>query len=252
MMKYHDRTDMGGAGETFLTTHWSLVEGVKKHVDKDRVLIGLLLERYWKPVYCYLRRKGYDNESAKDLTQDFFHEVVLGRSLIDRADPSKGRFRSFLLHALNQYLIDQKRKESAHKRIPAAKLVPLDVICPPVLPQNISELAPEQCFDYAWKTDLLERALNELKQWYFGREMETHWFLFRDRLLQPSLKGLEAPPFSTLCEQYEIEDETKASNILGTVKRKFQSILTKHVRLTVLSGEVAETEMEEMFRFLKK
>jgi len=116
----------------------------------------------------------------------------------------------------------------------------------------VSELEPEQCFDYAWKTDLLERALNELKQWYFGRGMETHWFLFRDRLLQPSLNGFDAPPFSELCEQYRIEDETKASNILGTVKRKFQSILAKHVRLTVLSGDVAETEMREMFRFLKK
>ena len=252
MMKYHDRTDMGGARETFLTTHWSLVEGAKENVDKDRVLIGLLLERYWKPVYCYLRRKGYDNENAKDLTQDFFHEVVISRSLIERADQSKGRFRSFLLHALNQYLIDQKRKESAQKRIPPAKLVPLDLTCSPVLPDNINQLEPEQCFDYAWKTDLLERALNELKQWYLGRGMEAHWYLFRDRLLQPSLKGLEAPSFTELCSQYGIEDEIKASNILGTVKRKFQSILTKHVRLTVLSGEVAETEMEEMFRFLKK
>ena len=250
-MKYRDPTDMGGARETFLTTHWSLVEGAKEGIDKDRVLIGLLLERYWKPVYCYLRRKGYDNDRAKDLTQDFFHEVVLSRSLIERADQSKGRFRSFLLHALNQYLIDQKRKESAGKRIPPAKLVPLDMSCPPVLPQNVSELEPEQCFDYAWKTDLLERALNELEQWYFGRKMETYWYLFRDRLLQPSLNGLEAPPFSELCEQYGIEDETKASNILGTVKRKFQSILTKHVRQTVLSGEVAETEMKEMFKFLK-
>lgn len=251
-MTYRDRTDMGGVRETFLTTHWSLIDGVKEHTDKDQALIGLLLERYWKPVYCYLRRKGYDNEQAKDLTQDFFHEVVLSRSLIDRADQSKGRFRSFLLNALNKYLIDEQRKETAQKRIPQAKLVPLDISNPPVLPQKVSQLEPEQCFDYAWKTDLLERALAELKQWYFGRAMETHWYLFRDRLLRPSLEGLEAPAFSQLCKQYGIEDETKASNMLGTVKRQFQKILTKHVRQTVLSGDVAESELEEMFKFLKK
>ena len=57
-MGRRDQTDMGGEREVFLTTHWSLIDGIKKHQDKDRVLIGLLLERYWKPVYCYLRRKG--------------------------------------------------------------------------------------------------------------------------------------------------------------------------------------------------
>lgn len=251
-MTYRNRTDMGGVRETFLTTHWSLIEGIKEHTDKDRALIGLLLERYWKPIYCYLRRKDYDNEQAKDLTQDFFHEVVLNRSLIERADQSMGRFRSFLLHALNQYLVDEQRKERAQKRIPQAKLVPLDISHPPVLPQKVRQLEPEQCFDYAWKTDLLERALSELKQWYFGRGMNTHWYLFRERLLQPSLEGLEAPPFSQLCKQYGIEDETKASNMLGTVKRQFQSILTKHVRQTVLSGDVAEAELGEMFKFLEK
>jgi len=251
-MAHRDRTDMGGARETFLTTHWSLIEGVKEHEDKDRALIGLLLERYWKPVYCYLRRKGFDNERAKDLTQGFFHEVVLSRHLIERADQSKGRFRTFLLHALNQYLADEQRKETAQKRIPEAKLVPLDDSHLPELPQEVSLLEPEQCFDYAWKADLLERALSELKQWYIGRGMDVHWQLFRDRLLRPSMEGLEVPSLAQLCEEYGIETEDKASNMLGTVKRQFQTILTKQVRQTVLSGEAAAEELGEMFRFLKK
>ena len=58
---------MGGDRGTFLTTHWSLIEDVKQHQDEDRALIGVLLERYWKPVYCYLRSKGYNNDQAKDL-----------------------------------------------------------------------------------------------------------------------------------------------------------------------------------------
>jgi len=251
-MAYRDRTDMGGARETFLTTHWSLIEDVKEHEDKDQALIGLLLERYWKPVYCYLRRKGFDNEQAKDLTQGFFHEVVLSRHLVERADQSRGRFRTFLLHALNQYLADEQRKEAAQKRIPEGKLVPLDDSRLPELPQDVSQLEPEQCFDYAWKAELLERALSELKQWYVARGMDTHWHLFRDRLLRPSMEGLEAPSMAQLCGQYGIESEAKASNMLGTVKRQFQGILTKEVRRTVLSGEAAEEELGEMFRFLKK
>ena len=99
---------------------------------------------------------------------------------------------------------------------------------------------------------MIERALAELKQWYFGRAMEAHWYLFRDRLLRPNLEGGKIPSFSQLSEQYCIEDETKASNMLGTVKRQFQKILTKHVHQTVLSGDVAEEEMKEMFKFLEK
>ncbi len=91
---------MGGTGGVFLTTHWSLIEDSKSDDDRSRALIGLLLDRYWKPVYFYLRRKGHNNEEAKDLTQGFFHEIVLNRGLIQRADKAKGRFRSFILHAL--------------------------------------------------------------------------------------------------------------------------------------------------------
>ena len=251
-MVSHDRTDMGGARETFLTTHWSMIEGIQERQDKDRALIGLLLERYWKPVYCCLRRKGYGNEQAKDLTQGFFHEVVLNRKLVERADPSKGRFRAFLLHALGQYLIDERRREVARKRIPPSRLVPLEIVDPPSLPQTVHELDAEQCFNYAWKADLLDRVLTELRQWYMGQGMETHWFLFRDRLLQPSLDDAEAPSLPDLCRQYGVENETKASNMLGTVKRQFQSVLKKHVRQTVISGEVAEEELREMFKFFEK
>lgn len=251
-MVYHDRTDIGGERETFLTTHWSMVQGVKEREDKDRALIGLLLGRYWKPVYCCIRRKGYDNESAKDLTQGFFHEVVLNRNLVQRADPTKGRFRSFLLHALKQYLLDVQRQEAAQKRIPKTKLVPLDVTDPPLLPQPTQELDAEQCFNYAWKADLLDRVLTELKEWYHGQAMETHWLLFKDYLLQPSLENRDAPSLTVLCRQFGIENETKASNMIGTVKRKFQTVLREHIHQTVVSGNVAEEELREIFKFFKK
>ena len=96
-MGYQDQTDIGGVRDAFFTTHWSLIEGVKKHQDRDQVLIGLLIERYWKPVYCYLRRKGYQNEQAKDLTQSFFHEVVLNRRLdLDVHDHGLARKAGFV------------------------------------------------------------------------------------------------------------------------------------------------------------
>ena len=88
-MVYRDETDLGGTGDVFLTTHWSLVEHIQADESDGQALIGALLQRYWKPVYCYLRHKGHTNEIAKDLTQGFFHEIVLGRELIQQADKTK-------------------------------------------------------------------------------------------------------------------------------------------------------------------
>ena len=251
-MENSDWTDTGGVRQTFLTTHWSLLEGIQEHGDKERALIGLLLERYWKPVYCYLRRKGYDNEQAKDFTQGFFHEVVLDRDLIDRADPSKGSFRSLLLHALNHYVVDEQRKDSARKRIPKDKLVRLDMADPPMLTAIVDELNPEETFNYAWKADLLERALSQVRENYILQGMETHWNVFRDRLVQPLLEDKPSPDLKQLCRLHDIENEATASHMIETVKRRFQSILRKQVRQTVLTGQVVEEELKEILKFFKK
>lgn len=251
-MGQHDWTEMGGLRETFLTTHWSLVDEVRKKGDRDRALIGLLLERYWKPVYCYLRRKGYSNEQAKDLTQGFFHEVVLNRRLVERADPAKGSFRSLLLHALRQYVIDERRRETARKQIPREKLVSLDMASPPELPEAPHPLDPEESFNYAWKADLLERVLAEVKESCVSRGMETHWRLFQDRVLQPVLRDCRPASLTEMCSQHGIENEARASHMLDTVKRRFHNVLKKHVRLTVLTGEAVEEELGEITKFLKK
>ena len=248
-MRLDDQTEMGGDRGSFLTTHWSLIEDIQSEGDEDQVLIGLLLERYWKPVYCYLRPKGYNNEQAKDLTQGFFHEVVLNRNLIQRADRSKGRFRSFLLHALNQYLIDQKRKREALKRIPKEKLVPFDINHPPVLPRAVTKMGPESCFDYAWKSALLDQSLSQVEAKYLEQGMETHWCVFCDKILKPSLENLEPPSLKEICAKYNIEDEAKASNMIITTKRSFQTMLRKNVRNTVISEGQVDEELREILKF---
>jgi RNA polymerase sigma-70 factor (ECF subfamily) len=253
-MGRRDNTDMGGIQERFLTTHWSLLQNIQgtDEGDGNRALIGLLLERYWKPVYCYLRRQGCGNEEAKDLTQGFFHEVVLNRHLADRADPTKGSFRSLLLHALRQYLLDERRKEEAQKRIPRDRLVPLDIADPPALVEVVQALDPEESFNYAWKADLMDRALAEVRENYVQEGMETHWCVFRDRVLEPVLQEQPAPSLRQICERYGIENEATASHMLLTVKRRFQTVLKDHVRQTVLTGEGVEEELGEILKLLEE
>jgi DNA-directed RNA polymerase specialized sigma24 family protein len=245
-----DYTDLGGAGYVFLTTHWSLIEGIQSTDDKNRSLIDLLLKRYWKPVYCYLRRKGHNNEQAKDLTQGFFHEVVLNRDLVQRADQSKGRFRAFLLHALDQYLSHEKSKQMTQKRFPKGGFVFLDLNEPPVLPTTISELTPEDSYNYVWLSELLEQVLSEVETDCHEDGMDVHWKVFCDRIVQPTLENSKPPSLAETCRRYNIEDEKRAANMAITVKRRFQTLLRKHVRNTVSTESEVPDELQEIMQYL--
>jgi len=248
-----DYTDIGGTGEVFLTTHWSLIQGVGSSSEEEsRALIGLLMNRYWKPIYCYLRRKGYNNEQAKDLTQGFFHEVVLERHLIEDADAAKGRFRSFLLMALDRYLVNVQQMETARKRMPKGRLIPLDLVEPPELPHSLMSSTPEDTFSYAWISDLLERVLQQVEAKCYEDGKTVHWCLFRDRLLRPIIERIDPISTKELCAKYNIEDSSKVSNMIVTVKRRFQSTLRQQLRDSVVSDEYVEGEIEEIQRFFPK
>lgn len=241
---------MGGTHRAFLTTRWSLIDHIQAGQDRDRALIGLLLQRYWKPVYCYLRRHGWGNEEAKDLTQDFFHDVVLGRSLVLRADPSKGRFRSFLLHALNQYVINQRAKQTAGTRIPRERLVSLEGIDSSELPQDMSESEPDASYNYAWVSALLDQVLATVRSRCCQEGLQTHWEVFHARVVRPILEGSAAPALGEICVRLGIEDTRRASNMIVTVKRRFRQALRGHIRTTVVSEEQVDEELEEILRFV--
>jgi RNA polymerase sigma-70 factor (ECF subfamily) len=251
-MRPHDYTDMGGTSEAFLTTHWSLIEDVKSKEGKNRALLGLLLSKYWKPAYCYLRRKGYSNEESKDLTQQFFYEAVFGRGLIQKADESKGRFRSFLLIALNRFLMNIRRKEKARKRIPRDKLVPLEMVDSLELPQSVLTLAPEDSFNYAWASSLLEEVLEEVEAKCYSDGKGVHWQAFCDRILQPIIDGTDPPSIKDISDRYGIGDDAKVSNMIVTVKRRFQVALRKQLRDSVVSEEQISGELEAIRRFFPK
>ena len=251
-MGYENQTDMGGTRRRFLTTQWSLIENIKAGQDQDKILIGFLLEEYWKPVYCYLRRTGHDNEQAKDLTQAFFHEVVLNKGLVGRADKAKGRFRSFLLHALKQYATKQNRKERAQKRIPKGKMVSLDVVEPPALPVGMTQASVEESFNYAWVSAMMERVLSFVRAECAEHGMKMHWTVFYERVVRPLLTDSQAPSLAHLCQVHGIENTQTASNMIVTVKRRFRAALEQNVRRTLLDRDQAPDETEELLHFFRK
>ncbi len=252
-MRRDDYTDMGGTGGAFLTTHWSLIEEAgSSDEENNQALVSLLLNRYWKPVYCYLRRKGYNNEQAKDLTQGFFHEVVLGQHLIEKADAVKGRFRSLLLIALNRYLGDVRERETAQKRVPKGHFVSIDGVAPPEIPQSIARSAPERTFHYAWVSALLEQVLEKVERECREDGKDVHWGIFCDRVLQPIMDRKDPPALKGIVAKYGISDESKASNMIVTVKRRLQGALRQYLRESVTSDEYVKGELEQIRQFFPK
>ena len=196
-----------------------------------------------------MRCCGLDNEQAKDLTQGFFHEIVLSRDLIQRADRKKGRFRTFLLHALNQYLANEKSKEMAGKRYPQGGLVPLDITDISELPKMSSSWTPENCYNYAWLCELLEGVLSEVEAECRQDKLDLHWHIFRDRVLDPTLSNTTAPSLEELCTKYDIDHPKKVSNMAITVKRRFQAIMRRHIRNSVSVEDQVSDEFNEIMQY---
>ena len=101
--------------ENFCTTRWTLVLRSRGDAVESRAALGELCEAYWTPVFRFLRREGRDDDESRELTQEFFARLLAGGSL-EKADPEKGRFRSYLLGALKHFLTDRRRSENREKR----------------------------------------------------------------------------------------------------------------------------------------
>ena len=249
-----DGTEMGGPDQSFQRTHWTQILSFQAGDEaRRRTVVNELLREYWKPIYCYLRRKGYDNETAKDLVQGFFLDIVLGRDLIQQADPAKGRFRTFLLTALDRYVISVNRAEEALKRRPDVGILHLDGIgWDNTLPLPASVVTPEDTFNYAWATALLEGVVSELERECAASGRGKHWEIFCARVLNPILANEEPVPVSNLCSQHGIESERKVWDIVGATKRHFQSILRRHVRSLVESEREVDQEICDLMEILTR
>lgn len=253
MARFYDKTAMGGGEERFQTTRWTEIYHAKTDDETLRTtIVGNLLKRYWKPVYCHLRRKGYTNESAKDLTQGFFCELVLGRELIQQADKTKGKFRTFLLTALDRYATNIYHKKTAAKRSHAGRMMSLETTELPDLPIAESEISPEQAFHYAWVSELLDEVLAEVKQECHSTGKAIHWEVFNAKVIGPIFDDTKAPSLKDICTKYGIDSEAKASNMIVTVKRRFRTVLKRQLQQFVQSDTDVEGEFDELIKILSK
>jgi len=251
-MGRRDRTFIGGANESFRSTQWAdIVRAREGDPAARQKAVARILGQYWKPVYCYLRRKGYGNEKAKDLTQGFFCDIVLGRGLIERADPGKGKFRAFLLKALTNYAVSVARAEQAGKRMPREGLVTLDDDDRSV-PEPRHGASPEEAFHCAWAASLIEGVLADVERACRADGLQKHWRVFHAMVVAPILHGEAPPPAAELCTTLGIASPAKAYNMNVTVKRRFQAGLCDRVCQYVTSEAEVADEIREIMAALSR
>ena len=149
----------------FLTTNWSEVRRAGDGEDSRRTeALESLCRAYWHPVYAYVRRRGYQPEDARDLTQGLFLDL-LSRDALAKADQGRGRFRTFLLAALGNYLSKQVERSTAKKRGAGQPVLSLDADSGEefFLRESGETFEPEKLFDRRWAHQMTQISLDRLK-----------------------------------------------------------------------------------------
>jgi len=165
-----ERTDAPGlVGQPlFATTHWSVVLAAgNRELPEASAALEKLCRTYWYPLYACVRRRGHGPEDAQDLTQEFF-ALFLRKEYFRLADRARGRFRTFLLHALEHFLVNEWRRAQCAKRGGGLTCLSLDAEGAGQRYANepAVTMTPERAYEKQWAATLLEQVLSSLKQEY--------------------------------------------------------------------------------------
>ena len=231
----------------FVTTRWSVVL-TAGHSDTvhARAALEKLCRAYWYPLYAYVRRRGQSPDDAKDLTQEFFARL-LERNWIERADQQKGRFRSFLLSAMNHFLADEWDKARAQKRGGGMTAVPLqfDTAETRYGHEPAENVTPEHSYERRWALTLLDEVLQRLRSEY---EQEGRTELFAT--LHPCLVGdRTAQPYAELAVKLGVSEGTVKS-VVHRLRQRYRELLRDEIAQTVAAPGEVDEELRHLFTVL--
>ncbi len=179
----------------FATTQWTLVWNAAVEDSKHgRPALSEIMRRYWLPLYGFARQRGLSSADAEDATQEFLLHLF-DDDILAKADPAKGRFRSFLLTVWKSFLIDRYRQGMRQKRGAGANHVPIEFAESEARWQDVmgrSKLAdPEVAYTSTWAQQLLQQALTNLKSDYQASGKGSLFEAFRP-FLTKSLAAVDA------------------------------------------------------------
>jgi RNA polymerase sigma factor (sigma-70 family) len=228
---------LSGASQ-FPTTRWTLVVAAgDPGRKKARSALVSLCENYWYPLYAYLRRCGYPADQAQDFTQEFFTRVLEGRYL-DRADPEKGRFRSFLLSSLKFFVADEGDRQRAHKR-GGGQLVPLEFSTGEERYQRepAHDETPERIFERRWALLVLDRVVEKLRDEFVQHGRPEHF-----ERLKVFLLGQSDAPYAALAREMNTS-EGALRVAIHRLRKRYREVFRQEIADTVADPGEVESEL---------
>jgi RNA polymerase sigma-70 factor (ECF subfamily) len=232
---------------SFATTHWSLVVAAgRRSSPASATALADLCQRYWYPLYVYVRRRVADLDEARDLTQEFFARL-LERNTLALADPDRGRFRSFLLTALKHFLINEWEKNKAQKRGGGRRALTLD------FDSKESQLqlepahtwTPERLYERHWALTLLDQVLARLRGEYQGAGKGELFDQLKGFLLGESATATHASAGQVLGMT---EGAVKVA--AHRLRKRYRELLRQEVAQTVADKSEVDDELRALFRSL--
>jgi RNA polymerase sigma-70 factor (ECF subfamily) len=239
-----DPTIPAAGDSNFPTTHWSIVlHAGSASETQARSSLETLCRQYWYPLYTFVRRQGRTHHEAEDCTQEFLARLLTGDG-IARARPERGRFRTFLLTALRNFLTNEWHRAQTEKR--GGGIAPLTLELTDAAERFSREpadpnLTPAQAFDRNWALGMVDRAMNRLQADY---ETSRRGDLFA--ALGPLVwaSSTAEPPDKT-AEQLGMNGHA-LTMALHRLRRRFGEYLREEVAATVAEQADVEAELREL------
>lgn len=232
----------------FATTQWSLVLRAHRTSDSATAALQTLCERYWYPLYAYVRRRGFDSHTAQDLTQTFFARLLEKNSLA-AASPDRGRFRAFLLTSLKNFLTNQWEKEQTQKRGGGQRPLQMNIDAAEsrLHWEPAHSLTPERLFEKQWAWQLLELVMNRLQAEQAAAGKEA---LFQ-HLKAALTGGAEHLPYPEIAAELQISAEA-ARQAASRLRKRYRELLRDEVAHTVAMPSDIDEEIRSLFQVLAR
>jgi RNA polymerase sigma-70 factor (ECF subfamily) len=232
--------------ESFDTTRWTMVLRAGNQTPEAGVALAQLCQIYWVPLYAFLRKKGHQPVEAEDIVQSFLTRMI-EKSALAEADPHRGRFRSFLISSLQNFVSNHRQEQRAVKRGGRAKQFSLDFEKAEEAyhREPCTHLTAERIFDRQWAMDLLKEVLRQLET-----ECANSGKLPLFERLRPALlgDGLEAG-YAAIAEEFHLSvDAVKMS--VSRLRKRYRVLLRQNIADTVASAEEIDDELRHLFAAL--
>jgi RNA polymerase sigma factor (sigma-70 family) len=236
---------MNGGHRRFVTTRWSLVLAAGADISSAEAgdALARLCDTYWYPLYAFLRSRGHTAEDAQDLTQAFFARV-LERQVFAHADPARGRFRSFLLSSLKNFVANERDREQAKKRGGGTAVVPLEIETAEgrfQLEPRTDE-TPERIFDRGWALILLDNVIRQLQAEMTRAGRGGHFGELKEFLAGEDPQASYAAAASALGMS-----QGAVRVAVHRLRRRFRELLRHEIAETVSSAEEIDDELRHLW-----